>query len=795
MNVKVSVLMSVFNGEEFLEESIESILNQTFVDFEFIIVNEFGSNSQATEIINYYKNKDDRIVVVENETRLGLAKSLNRGIDIARGEYIARMDADDISHPTRLEKQVQFLDANFSVGVLGTWQNSLTPKSKYLQKAPCNHEEIKAMMIFGCEMSHTSIMFRRKLFIENGWRYNPEFLGEDYELWIRIIDKTRFANLPEGLVDHRWGFENISIQKGELLKKEVRQISKNILLNIGVEIEKEDELLLSGWRSKPTNQVKNVKKFVNRGFKLLEDIKTNNDVYRYFDRSALEKVINLREQWIKDTCGIYILENQIYFSEKITLKKLLKSILKLDFYFISRKWASFNNNNKGIRLKLKKIFVIRRRSNIQNGSDESLKSIKSINKKSSEINKELINRTNYQTYKLNDILFELKKRKYSETDKISVIFLFQIASFWPSWKKVYEIMCNDKRFDVKTVLYDKEIYEKKQIETAESFLRQNGIPYEKYDELTFYGLEPHIMFIQTPYDSWHREPELSADNLKQMGIRLVYIPYGIEISDTSESRQLHFRNNVVTNAWKVYTFSDLILKDYYKYGIRVRGKVKAFGHPKFDYLLDGCKDSEFEKIKRIAGNRKIVLWKVHFPKKFGGRIVTPDIKQYIKFAKKICDFDNVFFVFMMHPKYVEMCYKMKLEIECDELLSILSQQKNVYFYNEDDYKSGLQVADCIIVDRSAIMIEAAAFNVPILYMYNLNYIEPVTDAIKDLMDSYYHGTTADDMTFFVNRCLINGVDEKKPLRNESFKSSINGLNDHCSYKIVEDIYISILKEN
>ncbi|HKQ33129.1 MAG TPA: glycosyltransferase family A protein, partial [Thermodesulfobacteriota bacterium] len=118
MTPKVTVLMTVYNGEKFLNEAIDGILNQTFRDFEFLIIND-GSTDGSREIIKSYK--DPRINLVDNESNIGLTASLNRGLSLAGGEYIARQDADDISLPERLEKQISILERNPDIALLGSW--------------------------------------------------------------------------------------------------------------------------------------------------------------------------------------------------------------------------------------------------------------------------------------------------------------------------------------------------------------------------------------------------------------------------------------------------------------------------------------------------------------------------------------------------------------------------------------------------------------------------------------------------------------------------------------------------
>lgn len=198
---RVSVMMPVYNTEEsFLREAIDSILSQTFGDFEFLVIND-GSTNNAEEVILSYK--DDRIKYIKNDLNLGLIKTLNKGLDLAQGEYIARMDSDDISLPERFAKQVKFLDENQDIQVLGSWYEWF-PKRK-LQKSAINDKDIKECLIVQSNsLGHPTVMLR-KSFIDNfGVRYDENCpYVEDYALWLSLIDKANFANFPEVLLKYR----------------------------------------------------------------------------------------------------------------------------------------------------------------------------------------------------------------------------------------------------------------------------------------------------------------------------------------------------------------------------------------------------------------------------------------------------------------------------------------------------------------------------------------------------------------------------------------------------------------
>lgn len=198
-NPKISVIMAVFNGEKYLRESIESILNQTYHNFEFIIIND-GSTDKSVEIINSYE--DSRIRLIHNSENLKLARSLNKGIDLSKGEYIARMDADDVALPQRLERQVSFMDTNPNVGICGSWIETFGNTKKEIWKYPLKSEEILVSLIFESVIAHPSVIIRKQVLNDNKTKYNITIV-EDYDLWIRLSKYTKLANIGEVLLYYR----------------------------------------------------------------------------------------------------------------------------------------------------------------------------------------------------------------------------------------------------------------------------------------------------------------------------------------------------------------------------------------------------------------------------------------------------------------------------------------------------------------------------------------------------------------------------------------------------------------
>ena len=198
---KVTVLMSVYNTEEkHLREAIESILNQTFSDFEFLIIND-GSKNNAQEVILSYK--DDRINYVLNEHNLGLIDSLNKGIELAKGEYIARFDSDDISLSQRLQKQVEYMDTHPEVGLLGTQFESF-PKKRVSSGLSDNKLIKEALLVSSNQLGHPTVMMRKSVLNEYNIRYDKEALYmEDYKMWLDMAEHTEIANLDEVLLNYR----------------------------------------------------------------------------------------------------------------------------------------------------------------------------------------------------------------------------------------------------------------------------------------------------------------------------------------------------------------------------------------------------------------------------------------------------------------------------------------------------------------------------------------------------------------------------------------------------------------
>jgi len=198
--MKVSVLMPVYNGELYIKDTINSVLQQTYINFEFLIIND-GSTDRTEEIILSFDDK--RIKYLRNENNLGLVATLNNGIEMVETEFLARMDADDLWHPLKLEKQIRLLDSRPEVGLCGTSIHKFGAfEGDFI--FPIDNEGLKVGFLFYCCMSHPSVVFRMSFLKNTGLRYRTDYFpAEDYKMWTDCLNETRIYNIPEVLVYYR----------------------------------------------------------------------------------------------------------------------------------------------------------------------------------------------------------------------------------------------------------------------------------------------------------------------------------------------------------------------------------------------------------------------------------------------------------------------------------------------------------------------------------------------------------------------------------------------------------------
>ncbi len=290
----VSWLMPVYNGEKHIRRALDSMLNQTYQCFEVVLIIEHGCTDQTAFICAEYAARDARILVYQNEKNLGVARSLNRGLALCGGSYIARMDADDFSHADRLEKQVLYMEAHPEVSVLGTWCEVIFDNGQMqVAEYPTDSETIRTSHLFGATLAHPTVMLRKEDFIQNHWSY-PDGEAEDYALWAKLISHAKIACLPDALLDYYKHGSSATSVRFQAVRAASAAISKEALLHeLGI-----DTTLYSdsyfGWRDfdiLPYDLVQ----FLYMGSRLLCQVKAANERLCKFENQVLINVLD--KQW------------------------------------------------------------------------------------------------------------------------------------------------------------------------------------------------------------------------------------------------------------------------------------------------------------------------------------------------------------------------------------------------------------------------------------------------------------------------------------------------------------------
>lgn len=280
----ISVIMTNYNTSyEYLREAIESILSQTYSNFEFIIVDDASTDNSLSIIESY---NDDRIRIIKNENNIGLTKSLNKALEYANGEFVARMDADDISLPERFERQVEFLRTNPDVIVCGTWVKFIGKWKElgYSNETICrsipDRETYRIMLLFGNypNIVHPTAMFRNEYLIENCIKYDEKFkYAQDYKMWVKCSEFGECANVPELLFEYRVHNNAISTSKKGIQEECALGIIREQTENLGIKISDENMKYIRGLFSVRKNYDLNIKFWIEQIIKANKKTKVYNE--------------------------------------------------------------------------------------------------------------------------------------------------------------------------------------------------------------------------------------------------------------------------------------------------------------------------------------------------------------------------------------------------------------------------------------------------------------------------------------------------------------------------------------
>lgn len=250
---KISVIMPAYNAEAYIKEAIDSILGQTFRDFELIVLNDCSRDGTEKMILSY---SDSRVVYLKNEQNLGVAGTLNRGLDCARGEYVARMDADDIALPNRLERQVAFLDTHPDVIACGS--NAVLfgeVPAESSTDMPLNDRDIRLRLALSNPFVHPTMLIRKEALQDI--RYDSSFEGrEDYRMWMVMSGMGKLENLPEPLLRYRLHKGQVTQKPDETKAQKHFRLKKTYYdeLNIGLTAPMQDALCHAVYYGKVTDE-------------------------------------------------------------------------------------------------------------------------------------------------------------------------------------------------------------------------------------------------------------------------------------------------------------------------------------------------------------------------------------------------------------------------------------------------------------------------------------------------------------------------------------------------------------
>lgn len=228
----VSIIMPVHNADRFLSAAVESMLSQTWTDFEFIIINDASTDKTITVLKRY---KDKRIRLLQHCRKIGVAESLNIGLLLAKGEYIARMDGDDVSFPKRLETQITYLKMNPDVGLVGSAVELIDEHdaSIGIKRLALHFEEVRHQLMYKNPFIHSAMMFRKSLYSYYGG-YDPHLEGaEDYDLWNRYCIYTKAENIPEVLLQYRVNSASVSVLHEGRIHKAYAKVQIKKIMNYG----------------------------------------------------------------------------------------------------------------------------------------------------------------------------------------------------------------------------------------------------------------------------------------------------------------------------------------------------------------------------------------------------------------------------------------------------------------------------------------------------------------------------------------------------------------------------------
>ena len=336
-NISVTVLLPVYNGEEYLREAIDSILAQTYTDFELLIINDGSTDGTERIILSY---TDPRIVYVKNEENIKLIASLNKGIDLAKGKYIAHMDADDVSLNNRLKKQIMYMEANPLIGLCGSYTQSLGLEQEIEIQYRLLNDEIKFKLFFDTHFPHPAAVIKKSVLTENNLYYEKEYIHvEDYVLWNKMANFTQLAIIPEVLVLKREHTAQVSVQYRDIQQKIMSAYRKDLVVKLVPQLNDNDytvyEKLIEGIY--PSNKNDSTKLVL-----LLEKLVQGNNKLKIYNTTIFNThFYNLAYSIVYNSAGLGYAVFSTYKNTIFYTQKPFAENIKLAAKYIVRKTPKY----------------------------------------------------------------------------------------------------------------------------------------------------------------------------------------------------------------------------------------------------------------------------------------------------------------------------------------------------------------------------------------------------------------------------------------------------------------------
>ncbi len=223
---RVTVLMPIFNCVDYLDEAVQSILNQTYKSFEFLVIDDGSSDGSLEKVQSF---DDPRIKIIKSPSNKGIVDALNQGLDAITTEYIVRMDGDDIAASNRLEEQIKFMDRNPDIGASGTDVIYFNGEREERWWVPTDPEEIKGRLLFHSPLAHPTAIIRTEALVNSGIRYRQKFCAEDWDFWLQCCKKFKLSNLPIPLLRYRYNPDSVSKRNVDRVDRAASEIARGEL--------------------------------------------------------------------------------------------------------------------------------------------------------------------------------------------------------------------------------------------------------------------------------------------------------------------------------------------------------------------------------------------------------------------------------------------------------------------------------------------------------------------------------------------------------------------------------------